>query len=230
MAIVSASTTSTSRRNHGFGAKGADLFAQWVAVVSFVADHEFGLESFQQDFAAGHVVPLPFRQMELGRLAPVINRDMDFGAEAATGTSQCLGVLPPFAPAACWWARTIVESSNKFDNSSSPPSASSTRPQTPRLHQRLNLLYDVFQGPNRSGKSRQGAPVRAIQNTAFTNSRLSSAVRPGSPGLPGSKCAIAVHCSSESSCRRISSPSMSQMMRNYLPQNGKLLKANVHTT
>jgi hypothetical protein len=74
--------------------------------------------------------------MELGRLAFVIDRDVDFGAKAPTRASQRLGVLPPFAPAACWWARTIVESSKRFDNSASPPSVSSNRPQTPRLHQR----------------------------------------------------------------------------------------------
>ena len=136
LAIMSADAMSTPRWNHGLSADGADLVSQRVAVVSLIANHKLGLELFQQDFATGHVVPLPFRQMELGRLALVIDRYMDFGAEAATGESQRLGVLPPFAPAACWWARTIVESSNRFDNSASPPSASSTRPQTPLLHQR----------------------------------------------------------------------------------------------
>jgi hypothetical protein len=39
---------------------------------------------------------------------------MNFRAQPATGTSTCLIILifrPPFfAPAACWWARTMIES------------------------------------------------------------------------------------------------------------------------
>jgi hypothetical protein len=38
--------------------------------------------------------------------------------------------------------------------------------------------------------------VRAIHNTASTNNRLSRAVAPGSPILPGSSGAIRFHCSS----------------------------------
>ena len=39
------------------------------------------------------------------------------------------------------------------------------------------------------------APVRAIHKTASMNSRLSDAVAPGSPALPGSSGAIRSHCS-----------------------------------
>jgi hypothetical protein len=39
--------------------------------------------------------------MQLDRLALAVDRDVDLGAEAPTGTPQSLGVLPPFAPAAC---------------------------------------------------------------------------------------------------------------------------------
>jgi hypothetical protein len=45
----------------------------------------------------------------------------------------------------------------------------------------------LFQLPKSSGRSRHGAPVRASQSTASTNSRLSAAVRPESMRLPG-KC------------------------------------------
>jgi hypothetical protein len=85
-------------------------------------------------------VPLSLGQVQLSWFALAADRNLNLGDETAAGTPQGLVVLPPFAPAACWWARTIVESSNRSDNSESPPSASSTRPQTPRLHQRLNLL------------------------------------------------------------------------------------------
>ena len=44
-----------------------------------------------------------------------------------------------------------------------------------------------------------GAPVRAIQMTAFTNKRLSSAWAPGHPSRPGNSGSICRHCSSVSS-------------------------------
>jgi hypothetical protein len=48
-----------------------------VAVVPLVSDHEPRLESFQHDFRAGYVVPLPFRQMQLDRLALAADCDVD---------------------------------------------------------------------------------------------------------------------------------------------------------
>ena len=54
-----------------------------------------------------------------------------------------------------------------------------------------------FQSPKRSGRSRQGAPVRNFQMTASTNSRLPlSLLRPTWPGRPGSKCSIRANRSS----------------------------------
>gem|GEM_PF-4447574 len=52
--------------------------------------------------------------------------------------------------------------------------------QTPLRAQRLKRWNAEFQFPNRSGKSRQGTPVLAIQKMALRKSRL-SAVTPGSP-------------------------------------------------
>jgi uncharacterized protein len=75
--------------------------------------------AIQQDFRAGYVVPLPFRQMQLDRLALAADCDVDFRAETTTGPSRCLGVLPPSAPAAWWGARAIIESSNRLDNCAS---------------------------------------------------------------------------------------------------------------
>jgi hypothetical protein len=229
LAIMAADAMCTTRWDHRLGTDGANHIAQWVAVVPLVADDKLGVEASQQDLGASDVVPFSLGQMQFDWATLAIDRDVDLGTETTPGTSQRLIVLPPLAPAACWWARTIVESSNKLESSESLLTDSKTRPQTPRLHQRLNLRKAEFHGPNRSGKSRHGDPVRAIQNTALRNNRLSAAVRPGSPALPGSTCLIAAHCSSEISCRRIKSPSMSQVMRNSLTQNGKILKTNVHT-
>ncbi len=64
-----------------------------------------------------------------------------------------------------------------------------------------NRLKIVFQGPNRRGKSRHGAPVLAIQRTALMKFR--SPLSDGGPLLIGSHFRTSRHCSSESSCRRI---------------------------
>jgi hypothetical protein len=45
--------------------------------------------------------------------------------------------------------------------------------------QRRNRLNTELDLPNAAGKSRHGAPVRAIQNTASRNSRVSPPVWPG---------------------------------------------------
>jgi hypothetical protein len=112
-------------------------------------------------------------------------------------------IVAPFflAPAACWWARMTVESSIRHSRSGSCQTRN-RRSHTPRLHQRLNRWKTEFHSPKRSGKSRHGAPVLAIHKTALMKPRLSSAVRPGSPGLPGSRSLILRHCLSEISCRR----------------------------
>ncbi len=174
--IKAADAMCATRWNHGLGADGTNLVAQWIAVVYLVANDKLGFEASQQDLGASNVVPFSLSQMQFDWATLTIDLDVDLGAETTPGTSQRLIVLPSLAPAACWWARTIVESSNKLESSESLPTDSSTRSQTPRLHHRLNLRNAEFHGPNRSGKSRHGDPVRAIQNTALTNNRLSAAV------------------------------------------------------
>jgi len=69
------------------------------------------------------------------------------------------------APAACWCARTIVESTEMSQSISPAASAAawtrrSSISQVPSAdHNRWRSLT-VFHGPNRSGKSRQCTPVR----------------------------------------------------------------------
>ncbi|KGW80992.1 hypothetical protein X896_6285 [Burkholderia pseudomallei ABCPW 1] len=64
-------------------------------------------------------------------------------------------------------------------------------------------MYTVCHRPNAFGKSRHGQPVRPIQRTASTNQRLSAAVLPGSPSLPGKTDSIRAHTLSLSNVRII---------------------------
>ena len=58
--------------------------------------------------------------VEAHRATQAADRQVDLGAQAAAGTANGLIFRPPFlAPAACWWARTIVESMIRYSKSGS---------------------------------------------------------------------------------------------------------------
>ena len=54
------------------------------------------------------VTLLPASQVEGYGVAVEIGLQVDFGREAATRAAECLTPLPPLAPAAETWARTMV--------------------------------------------------------------------------------------------------------------------------
>src|SRR3954467_13825425 len=56
---------------------------------------------------------------------------------------------------------------------------SNSRVQVPFFDHRSNRLNTVFHGPNSTGRSRHGTPVRRHHKTASTNIRLSFPRRPG---------------------------------------------------
>src|SRR5881394_2641714 len=79
---------------------------------------------------------------------------MYLGAQAAARTADRLIFRPPFlAPAACWWARTMVESTIRYSKSGSSDIASNIRHQTPLMLHRLKRRNTLFQSPNASGRS-----------------------------------------------------------------------------
>jgi hypothetical protein len=101
---------------------------------------------------------------------------VDFGGKASPRAAQSLcGLTTIFfnAPAACWWARTIVLSIKicfaTFNASSCNPAHNFC--QTPRCSHRRNRFYTASHCPNPSGRSRHGTPVRATYNTASRNIR-----------------------------------------------------------
>ena len=72
------------------------------------------------------------------------------------------------------WLESIINHSK----SGSSMTVSRRSFHTPRSRQRQKRRWVFFQSPKSGGRSRQGAPVRRFQNTAFRNNRLSMA------GLP----------------------------------------------
>jgi hypothetical protein len=114
-------------------------------------------------------------------------------------------VPPPF------FATMNVPSMKHSERSRSPrvrkssAKASSTRRRLPSLTHCWNLLWQVWYGGNRPGKSFHLAPERSIQRMPFITSRFSRhglprpSSRMGSSGRCGSMTA---HCSSVSSSPR----------------------------
>src|SRR5208282_6654838 len=149
-----------------------------------------------QRFDADAVVSLTRQQDEARQIAERIDKRDNFARQTTAGSPDCLILSPPLAPAPCWWTRTIVPSIMAYSKSGSPDKALNRISKTPFAAQRRNLRKIEFQSPNSGCRSRQGEPVRAIQRTASRKPRLSSPLRPGSPGLPGSRGATRSHCAS----------------------------------
>ncbi len=165
--------------------------------------------AFQQRRRLRRLMPLAWRQDDGDRLAAAFGAEVNFGREAAPGAAKGLVAAPFFAPAACGWARIVVPSrkcnvQSRFPAASpSACSAASTRSQTPACCHRRQRLYTVCHGPNRSGRSRQGAPVLSRQRIALTMVRWSWAGRPVAGRCGGNSGSSLAHWASVSSCRRI---------------------------
>jgi hypothetical protein len=163
--------------------------------------------AFQQRGDLGRLVALAGGQDEADRLAAPFGAEMDFGREAAAGAAEGLVAAPFFAPAALWCARIVVPSRKCKTQSRSPAasasacSAASARSQTPARCQRRKREYTVFQGPKRSGRSRQGAPVAKRQRMPSTTIRSSARGRPRPLGGGGSSGRSRSHWASVSVCR-----------------------------
>lgn len=89
-----------SRRNDRLGSLFDDRLSEFVAVISFIGKYVFCRNSLDQSLGALGIMDFTARQFYSNGIAERIDRKVDFGAEAASGSSQRLSLLPPFAPAA----------------------------------------------------------------------------------------------------------------------------------
>jgi hypothetical protein len=195
-------------RDHGFSTGIGNAGTKAIGVVTLVGEQVLETKAFDQAFGLDDVVDLAWRQDEPNRIAESVNADVDFGTQAAARTPDRLIFASPFlAPAACWCARTMVESMIRYSKSGSSTRASKMRCQTPFLAQRRKRWNTLFQWPNSAGRSRHGAPARTSHSTASTNKRLSSPCRPLSPSLPGISGSMRCHCALVSARRIKITPS-----------------------
>src|SRR3990172_1708159 len=181
MLIVSAQLcTIGAWRNDGNRLVFGNIGKKRMGVIRFVGhDRACGQASEQRD-GLRDIMHLSSGQAPTHSIAQTLHHGVDLGGQPAARAPERLVTVFFAAPAACWWARTMVLSMNTSSKSASLANSSKTRCQTPRSDQRANRLYTEFHCPKLLGRSRHGQPARAIHNTASTNRRLSSPVRPGS--------------------------------------------------
>ena len=141
------------------------------------------------------------------RITKPIRYCMDLGRQSSPAASGGLVAAPFLALLACWCTLTVVLSNISVVSStiSCWIKFISTFSHTPAFVHARNRLYTLCQGPNRSGKSRQGMPVFSQYTIALSISRL---LLPGRPPCGfrsgGSKSFILFHCASFNSCLFIS--------------------------
>src|SRR5690606_15765116 len=134
----------------------------------------------EQGLEAGCVGNLAAGQIERDDVARIVRLGADFGSEPATRASERLALLPPFAPAAETWARTMVESNIwiKWADALISASVSKKASNTPALLSRSKRFHTEFQWPKRSGSARQRTFSTVKKCIASRNNRSSAALRP----------------------------------------------------
>ena len=172
-----------------------------VGVVSLVSHNRQSIKSINQGLGLCYVRSFATSQKQTNGISQSIHRSMNLCRQSATRTSDVLRPFFFWAPAACWWARTMVLSMKSISKSGSPDTASANRTQVPFSHHLANRTYTLCQFPNSFGRSRQGDPVRAIQSTASRNNLLSLAVTPRSCCFPAQSGSNRAHWSSRNSNR-----------------------------
>jgi hypothetical protein len=156
----------------------------------------------------GRFVLLTRSEQHGQRPALPLGLEVHLRAEAALALAKRLRFWrPPFAPAACWCARITVPSTKWTPQSTAPArsarcwTAAKIRSQIPATRQRQNRLYTVDHGPYRSGRSRQGLPVRSRHRMPLMIRRCSAFGRPVSGFSGGSTGSSRPHSWSVSSPR-----------------------------
>ena len=101
-----------ARRDDGHCAKSFDPGYDLGRVVTFVCDDGFGASALEQQDRLGILGSLARRDAEGDRQPGLVGQQVDLGAQSTSGTPQSRVFGAPFLrpAAACWWARTMVES------------------------------------------------------------------------------------------------------------------------
>lgn len=128
------------RPNHRPDAAPFQHVADALRVVCRVAEKDLAVSVIDQRFRDGCFVPLTWRELDVERLTESAHESVDLGRKTASRPANIVSVDPPFPPAACWCALTIVASAMEPSGSTSTRSSSKTRFQTPESAKRRKRL------------------------------------------------------------------------------------------
>lgn len=127
------------RRDDDGNAGLAQGLGQMIGIVGAVSDQAGEAAVVEQPVGGGDIGSLTGREADVDDPSQCIDQGVDLGAQSTSGTAESLPIRgPPFAPAACWWARTIVLSIIRYSLFRSRVSAANTRSHTPLWAHRLN--------------------------------------------------------------------------------------------
>lgn len=175
--------------NDGHGTLRLNISPECVTVISLISKNIMRPLAFPSPFGLRPLVGGPLGHAEFYWIAWCIDDRVNLAAQTAAPAPKTflLRAVALFGgvPAACGCARTMVASrilSSRLAAMESNLNTVSPMPWSAPLRNRFQTLC---QCPKRSGQSRQGAPVLAIQITASTNCRLSWAGCPTVPNRPG---------------------------------------------
>src|SRR2546427_9118248 len=104
-----------------------------VGIIAFVGNEVVATRGLDECGRLDDVVDVSGRQVDVGWITETVHESVDRGCSASARASNTLTLIPPFPPAACWWALTQVESAILDSLSASSASALSTCSKTPCL-------------------------------------------------------------------------------------------------
>ena len=91
-----------------------------IGIIALIPQYRISHDGGQQLVSAIQVTGLSGCEVKAERIAQCIDDGMNFGAQSTFAATNRFGLcLPPFAPALCWWARTMVESIMAYSLSAS---------------------------------------------------------------------------------------------------------------
>src|SRR5262245_42084918 len=94
-------------RDYHQSASRTNVRDQGIGVVCLVGHHRLSVQSLDQGLSLLDVRLLATGQIAAQRIAQCIDRGMDLGAQSSARASKRLRAVFFWAPAACWWARTM---------------------------------------------------------------------------------------------------------------------------
>ena len=98
-------------RDYGGDAAFGQMVEDWIGVIALVGQHGLGLSVAEQRQGLGAIVGLATGEHEAEGQTKLVREQVDLGRQTSSTPPQS-GLRTPFfcAVAACWWARTTLES------------------------------------------------------------------------------------------------------------------------